>query len=1425
MVNSKYYIGLDIGTSSCGFCATDEDYNVLSVKNYKNQNHDLWGVRLFDEAQDAKGRRVKRTSRRLVQRRKERILLLQDLFKDEILKIDKDFFIRLKLSSLWEDDKEKFGIFSKNSLFFDSDYKDKDFYEKYPTIYHLRSKLLEKPASDIRLLYLVIHNMLKHRGNFLVESIEESESKSLYNIFCEMQSIIENDENLGILSFGLSQDVENKILELENSLAKGDLKLKDFKDNLIKLLKTKNLNQKGLISAICGGKVNAKTIFCCKDNGYEIESDIDNFGVDDETYLSFLNEVEDLSDNAGEIIALAKQAYTKILYKKILGNNKYFSCALVDRYEKHRNQLKMFKTIIREYYPEHYKNMFDKRCIVVREKAEGKKKETIKVKNNYAAYILGVNDFLDVNSKSMSNKVTRSDFYKYVKSVLDTKPELKDNESVKKIYEEMENDNFLLKLRISENSVIPYQINRNELVKILDNSSKAYPFLLDVDEDGISVKDKIISILEYKIPYFVGPLSTKNSKNAWIVKRSDEKILPWNIEKIVDYERCEKEFINRMQNNCSYIKNEKVLPKNSLLYSEYMLLQDLNNMKINGDKLSSDTKQKLLQKYKECGKLTKAKIIAFLKNETNDFKSDDTIKISGVADDFKTNLNMYKQFNEILNGEIELNIDMVESIIERATLVSDKNRLTKWIKSNYGNKLSDEQIKKIKGLKIDGWGRLSRKFLAEYPIIDFRTGEKKTIIQIMRDETLSLMEIIYHFELEKEFIGKKEKDKITYDDVANLYCSPSVKRGVWQSIRIINEIEKITDKKPEKIFVEVTRHDEEKGVTKDARKKKISELYKKIAKSVCDDIDDLQKELESKDNLNSERLYLYFTQLGKCAYTGERIILDELNSNLYDVDHIIPQSKIKDDSFDNKVLVKRQANEEKGDGLVKDNVILKQKAFWSMLCEKGLFTSEKYNRLIRTKEFTDDDLRGFVERQLVFTNQSAKAVIDLLKSIYGEECIVYSKAKHVSSFRNCEFRFDREKKFEDFDFAERLSQALVKCRNLNNLHHAKDAYLNIVVGNVLDEKYTKKLALYNKDKSKVEGKYSYNILNAFIKDEPNIFEKDKHIPIIIKTLESNTPTVTFLPRTVKGQFYKETIWGVDKHQRDFKDLDEIKETFKDYDSPFFDMSAIPLKSSKNLLNNAKKYGNFRDATYSYFTLVEYTEIKKKKEVKVRELVAIPFMFAKDIKNKDELKLVVQKLLNNEDLTIVKDKIMVGSILKIGKGYFKIAGKSGDMLKLHNFNELFLPVYVSKYVKLLSKYYEVKNKEELKVENERIMIKTNRFSKKTYLNKEENFVIFNLLISHLCKPIYLDVSLGDIGKKLKEKKDLFKDLSIIEQLEVIKGLFDIINGCNGGDLRGVGESKYAGVLYLGKKISDKKISLISTSITGFYEKEELISNGI
>lgn len=181
--NTDYYIGLDIGTNSVGWAATDSDYNILKLKEKA-----MWGTRLFDEAQGAEERRGYRTDRRRIERRKQRLTLLEALFGEEISCIDNSFFVRLKESSLDLNDKktkDKFLIFN------DLNYTDKDYLREYPTIYHLRSELVHsKEPHDIRLVFLALHHIIKHRGHFLFETKADVSEKKIVDWLCELNTYV-----------------------------------------------------------------------------------------------------------------------------------------------------------------------------------------------------------------------------------------------------------------------------------------------------------------------------------------------------------------------------------------------------------------------------------------------------------------------------------------------------------------------------------------------------------------------------------------------------------------------------------------------------------------------------------------------------------------------------------------------------------------------------------------------------------------------------------------------------------------------------------------------------------------------------------------------------------------------------------------------------------------------------------------------------------------------------------------------------------------------------------------------------------------------------------------------------------------------------------------------------------------------------------
>lgn len=179
---AAYYLGLDMGTSSVGWAVTNEQYELI-----KKKGKDLWGIREFDEAHTAVDRRMMRVSRRRRQRELARIGLLKEYFQDAIAEVDPNFYARLENSKYHLEDKDV-SVRTYNGIFADKDYTDKEYFAEYPTIFHLRKELLEsQEPHDVRLVYLALVNMFKHRGHFLNATLSsDSENRSIKDVWNEL---------------------------------------------------------------------------------------------------------------------------------------------------------------------------------------------------------------------------------------------------------------------------------------------------------------------------------------------------------------------------------------------------------------------------------------------------------------------------------------------------------------------------------------------------------------------------------------------------------------------------------------------------------------------------------------------------------------------------------------------------------------------------------------------------------------------------------------------------------------------------------------------------------------------------------------------------------------------------------------------------------------------------------------------------------------------------------------------------------------------------------------------------------------------------------------------------------------------------------------------------------------------------------------
>lgn len=1312
LINGNYYLGLDVGTNSVGWAVTDENYNVLRFKG-----NAMWGVRLFDEAQDAAGRRSSRTARRRLARRNQRLLLLRLLFAEEMNKTDPYFFLRMEESALHEEDKSN----GKYSLFADKLFSDKDYYRKYPTIYHLRSELASSAEPhDIRLVYLALHHIVKNRGHFLYETSETGDFASLDTAFYELCAYLEKEYDVHI-----SPADEKSFLEC---MERNDLGVTAKKKALREAMgipeeQSENIGVTALCDILAGATVSFSELFCDETlKNAEIKSFCLKNSIDD----SFDSLTEILGERL-EVLVQMKNVYDAAKLSQILGGKGSISEAKVALYGKNRRDLRMLKTYVRQAAPEKYKLIFTQ------------KKDKLA---NYPAYS-------QYRHESGDYACTQEEFCKFLKKELPAPSA--DNVEMLRIFREIQDGSFLSRLKGSDNGVIPYQLHRQELVKILENAAKYLPFLNEKDPDGLSVREKIVKTFEFRVPYYVGPVN-KASSHHWAVRfagKENEKIYPWNFDNIIDTESSAAAFMDNLIGICTYT-GEKVLPKDSLLYSEYMLLNEINLLRINGKPLPQGEKEALIKHffYDQRKKVTKKQIRNYLLGQGLIGATDE---ISGIDDTIKSSLRSYHDLKIVLDKTGDYG--MTEAII-RSILVfgEDKRMLRRWLKNNtYG--LTEEDYRRICRLKYNDWGRLSETFLTEI-YHEFEDGSRKNIMDCLREGSCNLMQLMssdYQFAAKAEAhrLEKTGSNQRLSDKLDALYIAPAVRRSIRQTLRIVDEIVDIRKAAPAKIFIEMARDSskELKNKRTESRKAKLMALYKECGEQSRVLLEKLEK--EDDNSLRRDKLYLYYLQQGKCMYSGEPIDFADLaRGEKYDIDHIFPRSRIKDNSIDNRVLVKNTLNREKTNTYpISEDIRGKMLPMWTYMKKAGLISQKKYDRLIRSYPLTDKELSAFVARQLTETQQSTKALAELLKNEYGSAGtrIVYSKAGNVSDFRH------------DYD--------MLKCRDVNDLHHAKDAYLNVVVGNVYCTKFTDRF-FANIDSEK------YSLNRVFEYDTKGAWDKSESIKTVKRQMAKNNILVTRMPREVRGQLFDLQITPAGKGQLERK-------------------TGLPVE----------KYGGYNKLSGAYFCVAEYTEKKKR----VRALQPV-YVYKKELYEKDPLRYC-EEILGLQEPKIIAKKIRIDALLELDGKRLLLASRTGNQMICKHTYQLSIDYAREKYIRNVVKYVErcANRKEELPItEHDEISAR---------LNSD----IYEYFLEKCSCNVYSDF-LKNMKVDMISNKSVFEKMSVLEQcsllLEVLKAFRcnaqnpDFTNLCNKKTV-----SRIAKNMNISKA---KSARLINQSVTGLYE---------
>lgn len=619
-MNKPYSIGLDIGTNSVGWSIITDDYKVPAKKMRVLGNTDkeyikknLIGALLFDGGNTAADRRLKRTARRRYTRRRNRILYLQEIFAEEMSKVDDSFFHRLEDSFLVEEDKRgsKYPIFATLQ-------EEKDYHEKFSTIYHLRKELADKKEkADLRLIYIALAHIIKFRGHFLIEDdsfdVRNTDISKQYQDFLEIFNT--TFENNDLLSQNV--DVEAILTDKISKSAKKDRILAQYP------------NQKStgifaeFLKLIVGNQADFKKYFNLEDKT-PLQFAKDSYDEDLENLLG------QIGDEFADLFSAAKKLYDSVLLSGILtvidlSTKAPLSASMIQRYDEHREDLKQLKQFVKASLPEKYQEIF----------ADSSK-------DGYAGYIEG--------------KTNQEAFYKYLSKLL-TKQEDSEN-----FLEKIKNEDFLRKQRTFDNGSIPHQVHLTELKAIIRRQSEYYPFLKEN-------QDRIEKILTFRIPYYIGPLAREKSDFAWMTRKTDDSIRPWNFEDLVDKEKSAEAFIHRMTNNDFYLPEEKVLPKHSLIYEKFTVYNELTKVRYKNEQgetyfFDSNIKQEIFDGvFKEHRKVSKKKLLDFLAKEYEEFRIVDVIGLDKENKAFNASLGTYHDLEKILDKDFLDNPDN-ESILE-----------------------------------------------------------------------------------------------------------------------------------------------------------------------------------------------------------------------------------------------------------------------------------------------------------------------------------------------------------------------------------------------------------------------------------------------------------------------------------------------------------------------------------------------------------------------------------------------------------------------------------------------------------------------------------------------------------------------------------------------------------------------------------------
>ena len=220
----------------------------------------------------------------------------------------------------------------------------------------------------------------------------------------------------------------------------------------------------------------------------------------------------------------------------------------------------------------------------------------------------------------------------------------------------------------------------------------------------------------------------------------------------------------------------------------------------------------------------------------------------------------------------------------------------------------------------------------------------------------------------------------------NSLHNPIVEKILNQMINVVNELT-ATYGKPDEIRLEMARELKKSQAERAA-------MDEAIRKNTLES-NILREELErdfhltnvTKNDILRYRLYKELKANGyKTLYTNTYISKEDLFSDKFDIEHIIPKARLFDDSFSNKTLEKRDANIEKGNSTAFDYVSAKYgddgivnyiNKVDDLFAQKIISKTKHDHLLMKESEIPSD----FIQRDLRDSQYIARKACEILEEM------------------------------------------------------------------------------------------------------------------------------------------------------------------------------------------------------------------------------------------------------------------------------------------------------------------------------------------------------------------------------------------------------------------------------------------------------------